>query len=265
MLLAIDVGNTNIALALFLGQEIVANWRVRTEARRTADEYWVLLSGLLDRRGLRLPDIDAVCASSVVPGVIDPLRRFSARYLGIEDPLIVSAAADTGIEIRYVPASDVGADRLANAAAALEIYQAAAVIVDFGTATTVDAVTSSGEYLGGAIAPGIEVASEALFRTAAQLRRVELVAPPTAIGTTTAQSLQSGIIYGFAGHVDALVERFRAEMDEEPKVIATGGLADLIAPHSHTIQDVNPVLTLHGLRIIYERSSERRPNLGSRG
>jgi len=253
MLLAIDVGNTNTAFAVYRDRDLLAHWRVATDATRTADEYLVLLSSLFERSKLDIQGTSGVCIASVVPDVLRPLADFSLRYLGIGEPVVLTSDTAVGIEVRYNPPTDVGADRLANAAAAHELYTGPVIVVDFGTAITLDAVSADGQYLGGAIAPGIEIATEALFHRAAQLRRMQFSAPPAAIGSTTVESLQSGIIYGFADQVDGLVDRFRLEMGAEAKVVATGGLAEIIAPHSRTIQEVNPLLTLEGLRIIYSR------------
>ncbi|MBI2843663.1 MAG: type III pantothenate kinase [Armatimonadetes bacterium] len=262
MLLAIDVGNTNTAFAVFEGEKLVANWRVGTVARRTEDEYSVLLSGLFERDGIAFGQIDGIVISSVVPAVIFPLVKFAKRQLGIDDPLVLKAGEDAGIKIRYFPESDVGADRLANAVAAHALYPGPVIVVDFGTATTFDAVGADGTYLGGSIAPGIETSVEALVTKAAQLRRVQYVRPAAAVATTTVESLQSGVIFGFAGQVDGIVAKFREEIGSDARVIATGGLADLIASESKTIQEVNPLLTLQGLRLVYERRKSRRSGKG---
>jgi type III pantothenate kinase len=257
MLLAIDVGNTNITFAVFDGEQIKADWRIGTVVRRTSDEYAALLISLFGDRGLKLADIDGVIVSSVVPAAVDALTRFSRKHLHIDSPMILSAEMDLGIKVNYYPPGDVGADRIANAIAAHAKYGSKVIVVDLGTGTTLDAVSEDGEYLGGAIAPGIQISLEALFARAARLTGVRLVAPDKAIGDTTASSLQSGIIFGFAGMVDALVDRFQAEIGGDAKVIATGGLADMIADQSRTIECCDELLTLEGLRLIYERANRK--------
>jgi len=254
MLLAIDVGNTNITFGVFDGPAIKADWRIGTVVRRTGDEYAGLLISLMADRGLRLGDVDGIIISSVVPAAVDALIRFSRKHLRIESPVVLSPEMDLGIKVNYHPKGDVGADRIANAIAAHAKYGGKVIVVDLGTGTTLDAVSEEGEYLGGAIAPGIQISIEALIARAAKLRGVPLVAPDKTIADTTAGSLQSGIIFGFAGMVDALVNRFQEEMGGGAKVIATGGLADVIAGHSRTIDCCDELLTLEGLRIIYERT-----------
>ena len=254
MLLAIDVGNTTITFAVFEDDKLRADWRVGTVARRTGDEYAAVMLILFKERGLCFRDIDAVAISSVVPVTVDALVRLSKRHLDVPEPLVLSPGMDMGMKVNYNPIADVGADRIANAVAAHAKYGGKIIVVDFGTAITLDAVSEDGEYLGGAIAPGVEVSLEALFARAARLTRMKFVAPEKAIGDTTESSLQSGIIFGYAGQVDALVDRFQKEMGGGARVVATGGIAEAMAAHSRTIECVDEMLTLQGLRIIYERT-----------
>ena len=253
MLFAIDVGNTNIAFAVFDGEHLRGDWRIGTVARRTGDEYAALMLALFEERGLAFSDIDAVAISSVVPATVDPLVRLSRHHLGVDSPFVLTPDTDVGMKVNYHPVTDVGADRIANAVAAYARYGGKVIVVDFGTATTLDAVAENGDYLGGAIAPGIQISLEALFSRAARLTGVQLAAPDKAIGDTSSASLQAGIVYGFAGQVDALVDRFQSEMGGEAKVVATGGAAEIIAEHSRTIQCCDELLTLRGLKLIYER------------
>jgi type III pantothenate kinase len=251
MLLAVDVGNTQTVLGLFEGERLVEDWRIATEGERTGDELAALLGRLLELADLGFGDVTGLVLASSVPALIRSYEELAVTYL--EAPLLVlGPGVKTGIPILYDDPREVGPDRIANAVAARERYGAPAIVVDFGTSTNFDAVSSAGEFVGGVLAPGIETSMEALFLRAARLTKVDFAAPPSVIGKTTASALQSGLVYGFAGQVDGIVERMRGELGDTAPVIATGGLADLIAPHSRTIESVDPLLTLEGLRLVWD-------------
>ena len=253
MLLAIDAGNTQTVIGLFDGVELVDHWRIATVASRTSDELALMIQQFLGFHGFSLDaQVTGVAIASGVPSVTAALREMTQRYFGF-DPLVLEPGIRTGMPILYDNPKEVGADRIANTVAAYEQYGGPTIVVDFGTANTIEAVSEKGEYLGGAIFPGIEISMDALFGRAAALRRVELVPPRNVIGKSTVESIQSGSVYGFSGQVDALVDRFQAELGE-CTVVATGGLAELIMPFSRTIQHHEPWLTLHGLRIVFERN-----------
>lgn len=252
MLLTVDVGNTTTGVAIFDGDQLVHHWWLTTFRERTADELGLTLLGLMRLDGASPGRLEGAAISSVVPSQTQPWREACRRFFGIE-AVVVGPDVDAGIEIGYRFPEELGADRIVNAVAARHLYGAPVVVVDFGTATTFDVVDPQGRYLGGAIAPGVGISAEALFEHAARLPRVELKRPPSVIGRTTAESMQSGIIFGFAGQVDAVVRRIERELGCHPRVVATGGLASLIAPESETIEEVNPILTLVGLRLIFQR------------
>jgi type III pantothenate kinase len=253
VLLAIDAGNTQTVIGLFDGTELADHWRIASLAERTSDELALAIQQFLGFHGFSFDaQVSGVAVASGVPPVTAALREMTKRYFGFE-ALVIEPGVRTGIPILYDNPKEVGADRIANAVGAYDLYGGPSIVVDFGTANTVDAVSAKGEYLGGAIFPGIEIAMDALFSRAALLRRVELVPPKNVIGKSTIESIQSGAVYGFSGQVDALVDRFQAELGE-CTVVATGGLAELIMSFSKTIQHHEPWLTLHGLRIVFERN-----------
>lgn len=251
MLLTIDVGNTNVTLGLFQGQELGPRWRLATEHERMPDEYGLQILGLLNHAGVNPQQLIGVCLASVVPPLTGKFAEACRIYLGF-DPLVVDAGVKTGVRIRYDDPRAVGADRVADAAAVQKLYGTPACVVDFGTATTFDAISANGDYLGGAIAPGIGIAAEALFQRTAKLPRVELQRPPAAIGRNTVHSMQSGLLFGYASLVEGMVRRFRMELGPQTKVIGTGGLAELVAKETDVIQIIAPWLTLDGLRIIWD-------------
>jgi len=260
MLLAIDVGNTNVAAGVYDGDVLAYDFRLSTDHQRTEDEYGVLFRGLLRDAGLRVQDINASVLASVVPPLNRVFVGMCATYFGAE-PLVVGPGIRTGMPILYESPRDVGADRIVNGVAGYERFRNepggphGVIVVDFGTATTFDVVSPAGEYLGGAIAPGVMISTEALFMRASKLPRVDLVMPATCLGKNTVHSMQAGILYGYVAMVDGLVSRLRAEVDFAPKVIATGGVAPLIVSHSATIESTDDYLTLVGLRIIHGRNS----------
>jgi len=251
MLLAIDIGNTNIVLGLYRGEELASHWRIATDHHKMPDEYAMLIINLFAHAGHRPERVSGIAVASVVPPLTRTFEVLCRDYFG-QEPLVVDVGVKTGVRIRYDNPREVGADRVVNAAATYRLYGGPACVVDFGTATTFDAISREGDYLGGAIAPGIVISAEALFRYAAKLPRVDLVRPPRVIGTNTVHSMQSGLIFGYVGLVEGIVARFRRELGEDMRVIATGGLAETIARETDVIQVVNPWLTLEGLRMIYE-------------
>lgn len=255
MIFVIDVGNTNIVMGVYRGGQLVCDWRVRTERNATEDEFNVLVRGLFAMDGIAPEAVARTVISCVVPPMVTILDAFCRKYLG-HAPQWVNAATYDRMPIRYHNPADVGADRIVNAVAAYHKYRSSLIIIDFGTATTFDAVSEQGEYLGGAISPGIQIAAEALFQKASKLPRVEIFrAPPRVIGKDTAGSIQSGVIFGYAGLVDGMVARMRREMGGAPRVIATGGLAPLMKDVAESIQAVEPALTLEGLRLISDHPS----------
>ncbi len=261
MLLTIDVGNTHTVLGLFDGEEIVEHWRISTDARRTADELAVLLQGLMGMHPLLGDDlgdgIDGISICSTVPSVLHELREVTRRYYGDVPSVLVEPGVKTGVPVLADNPKEVGADRIINALAAVHLYGGPCIVVDFGTATTFDAVSARGEYLGGAIAPGIEISVDALGVRGAQLRKIELARPRSVVGRNTVEAMQSGILYGFAGQVDGIGERMARELADDPDdvtVIATGGLAPLVLGEASIIDAHEPWLTLIGLRLVYERN-----------
>lgn len=254
MLLCIDVGNTNIVMAVFDEERIIGHWRVRTEKETTADELGILICSLFQTSGIKMDGVSGIIIASVVPPLIKTLEGLSKKYFNIK-PVIVGHGIKTGMPIKYDNPEEVGADRIVNSVAAYEKYRCGLIIVDFGTATTFDCVTEKGEWIGGAISPGLFISGEALFSRTSKLPRIEIYsAQKNAIAKNTISAMNVGIIYGYAGLVDGLVTRLKKEMGHAVKVIATGGIAPLIAKESSTIDLIDENLTLEGLKLLYERN-----------
>lgn len=251
MVLVFDVGNTNMVVGVYEGRNLLTHWRIRTDTLRTADEYGVMLNSLFHYHDLSMRSVKAVVISSVVPTLMMEIDQMSERYFGCR-PMVVGPGIKTGLAIKYDNPREVGADRVVNAVAAVHKYGTPLIIIDFGTATTFCVVNDAGEYLGGAIAPGIRISTEALVNRAAKLPRIELNLPKSVIGKNTIMSMQVGIMYGFVGQVEGIVNRMKKEMHSEPRVIATGGLASIIAQETDCIDIIDEFLTLEGLHLIYE-------------
>ena len=257
MLLTVDVGNTNLVFGVFKGEMLTQSWRLATLRERTADEHGILVSDLFQARGLDKAEIDGVIMASVVPPLTGTMSEMIMRYFDLQTKIVdpVEDAAHVGMPIRYDRPSEVGADRIVNSVAAYELFGGPVIAVDFGTATTFDCVSKKGEYMGGCLFPGIHISMDALFERTSKLPRVEIARPKHVIGKTTTGALQSGLLYGYAGMVDSMVERIQPELGDDPaRVIATGGLAGRIARESNTIEEVVPFLTLEGLRILFEKN-----------
>jgi type III pantothenate kinase len=252
VLLAIDVGNTNTVLGMFDGETLVASWRIKTDSRTTADEMVLTYRGLLAESA----PVTGIALCSTVPAVLREMRVMLARYFADVPTVIVEPGTKTGVPVLTDNPKEVGADRIVNTIAAHHLFGGPCIVVDFGTSTNLDVVSAKGEFLGGALAPGIEISLDALAARAAQLRKVELVRPRSAIGKNTVEALQSGALYGFAGQVDGLVERIRAELGEVTAVVATGGLAQIVVDESRTITNHEPDLTLVGLRLVFDKNAE---------
>jgi type III pantothenate kinase len=251
MLLAVDIGNTNVTLGVFEGEQLRATWRMATDINQMGDEYAAILLTLLAQQGLKTSDITEAAVCSVVPPLVGTFEDLLRRYFQVT-PLVVRAGVKTGVRITYPNPREIGADRIVNAAAANHLYKGPVIVVDMGTGTTFDIVDGDGDFIGGVIAPGIGIAAQALYTRTAALPRVELVPPEKAIGTTTISAMQSGIVYGYIGLVEGLLRRVQSELKEKALVVATGGYAGLIADGTTLIDEVNPDITLIGLRLIYQ-------------
>lgn len=259
MIFVLDVGNTNTVLGVYKNDELKYHWRIETSRNKTEDEYGMIIKSLLRHEDLNFTDFDGIIISSVVPPIMAALERMCEKYFKMK-PLIVGAGIKTGLDIRYDNPKEVGADRIVNAVAAIQQYGGPLIIVDFGTATTYCYVNEKKQYMGGAIAPGIGISTEALYSRASKLPRIEIVKPDSIVGKSTVSAMQAGILYGYVGQVEGIVRRMKEESPVEPKVIATGGLSALIADESNVIDVVDPYLTLTGLKIIYHRNKERFKN-----
>ena len=255
MLLVIDIGNTNIVFGVYNEGKLLNNWRLSTVIQKTHDEYAILLNSLLYIEKIKLSEIGAAIISSVVPPLLIPFELLCRKYVGIR-PILVEPGIKTGMPILYENPQEVGAARIVNAVSAYEKHKRALIVVDFGTATTFDYITPRGEYAGGAIAPGIKISLEALFEKASKLPRVELVKPKTLVGKNTVHAMQSGIVYGYVGLVDGIINKMKEEVRTDPYVVATGGLSTLMYRESSSIDEVDEYITLHGLKILYDRNKD---------
>ena len=256
LLLVFDIGNSNIVLGTYEGRKLLKHWRVSTDRQKTGDEYGMLINNLFSYRGIRMEDIDAIIISSVVPPLVVPMIKMCERYFHIK-PLVVGPGIRTGIRLHYENPRAIGADRIVNVVGAYEAYGGPLIVIDIGTATTFDVVDTNGDFLGGAIAPGLGTSSDALFARASQLPRIELVPTKQIICRNTIQGMQAGIIFGYVGQIDGIVRRIKQEYGHPMKVIATGGFARMIARESVTIDKVDHFLTLSGLQVLYERNEEK--------
>lgn len=253
MLLVVDIGNTNIVWGVYEDRALAAHWRIATDVKKTSDEYGILFANLLAAAGIPTQRLTGAIVSSVVPALTETVEQMLEQYF-YQRALVVSSNTDTGLTLRYDNPKEIGSDRLVNAAAAYHKYRRDLIIVDFGTATTFCVITAEGHYLGGVIAPGLGISAEALFTRAAKLAKVELIRPKTVIGTDTASSIQSGLLFGYAGLVDTVVHRMEQELGRSAYVIGTGGLSSILASETTTIQKIEPLLTLEGLELLYRRA-----------
>lgn len=257
LIFVFDVGNTNIVLGVYDKEELIHHWRIETNRNRTEDEYGMMIKELFDHVHLSFAEISGIIISSVVPPIMFSLERMCQKYFHVK-PMVVGPGIKTGLNIKYENPREVGADRIVNAVAAIHEYGSPLIIVDFGTATTYCYINEQGQYMGGSIAPGIGISTEALYSRAAKLPRIEIARPDDIIGKNTVAAMQSGIFFGYVGQVDGIVQRIKSQCSKKPKVIATGGLAALIAEESTTIEIVDPFLTLKGLKLIYKRNIENQ-------
>lgn len=255
MIFVLDVGNTNTVLGVYENDKLVHHWRIETSRNKTEDEYGMIVKNLLQHVGITFKDFNGIIISSVVPPIMFSLERMCNKYFGI-NPIVVGPGIKTGLNIKYENPREVGADRIVNAVAAIREYGSPLIIVDFGTASTYCYINEKKQYMGGAIAPGVGISTEALYSRAAKLPRIEIARPEGIIGKTTVSAMQAGILYGYVGQVEGIVERMKQESKEKPKVIATGGLAELIAKESNVIDIVDPFLTLKGLYLIYTKNKK---------
>ncbi|WP_332633172.1 type III pantothenate kinase [Halalkalibacter flavus] len=254
MIMVVDVGNTNIVLGVYKGKELRYHWRIATSRQKTEDEWAMSLKGLFEHEKLSFGEIEGIIISSVVPPIMYTLELMCKKYFGIK-PMVIGPGIKTGLNVKYDNPKEVGADRIVNAVAAIQLYGSPLIVVDFGTATTYCYINEDRQYMGGAISPGISISTEALYTRASKLPRIEIAKPKNVLGTNTVHAMQAGIFYGYVGQVDGIVNRMKAQASTVPTVIATGGMASLVASETETIDVVEPFLTLKGLQMIYEKNA----------